>query len=182
MSKTALLLIDFQKEYFKGGKWPQNEIEPAVENAAKLLTSFRAKGHPVIHVRHISETKAVPIFVPDSEGIEFHSAVSPIEGELQVVKHNINSFHETNLKQILDNENIESLIIVGATSHLCIDAVTRAASDYGFQCTVVHDACATSDAEFNGKNIPADFVHASFMSALGFKYATILNTNSLLSN
>lgn len=182
MNKTALLLIDFQKEYFHGGKWPQNEIESAVENAAKLLSSFRVAGHPVIHVRHISETKDAPLFIPGSEGIEFHAAVSPIEGEFQVVKHNINSFRDTNLKQILENENIESLIIVGATSHLCIDAVTRAATDYGFQCTVVHDACATSDVEFNGKTVPSNFVHASFMTALDFGYAKITKTNLLLGN
>jgi nicotinamidase-related amidase len=59
-------------------------------------------------------------------------------------------------------------------SHMCIDATTRAAFDFGFKCVVIHDACATRDLEFEGQTIAADQVHASFMAALGSAYATVL--------
>jgi nicotinamidase-related amidase len=65
-------------------------------------------------------------------------------------------------------------------SHLCIDATTRAAADMGFDCVVAHDACATTDVEFGGKKVPADKVHAAFMSALGFAYAKVVPTNEAL--
>jgi nicotinamidase-related amidase len=59
---------------------------------------------------------------------------------------------------------------------MCIDATTRAAADFGFQCAVAHDACATRDVEFNGKKVAAPDVHAAYMSALDFAYAKVMPT------
>jgi hypothetical protein len=45
---------------------------------------------------------------------------------------------------------------------------------------VIHDACATRDLEFNGVTVPAAHVHAAFMSALGFAYASVVSTDEFL--
>jgi nicotinamidase-related amidase len=66
-------------------------------------------------------------------------------------------------------------------SHMCIDATTRAAADHGFKCTVIHDACATRDLQFENALVPAKQVHASFMSALGFAYAKVVSLQAFLS-
>ena len=66
-------------------------------------------------------------------------------------------------------------------SHMCIDATTRAAADFGFKCTVIHDACATRDLAFQDKTIPAEEVHGSFMAALGSAYAKVLSLKEFLS-
>ena len=64
-------------------------------------------------------------------------------------------------------------------SHMCIDATTRAAADLGFECVVIHDACATRDLEFQGKPVAAEAVHGSFMAALGAAYARVISYNEL---
>ena len=61
-------------------------------------------------------------------------------------------------------------------SHMCIEATSRAAADFGYQVTVLEDACATMDLEFNGINVPAAQVHATAMAALAFAYATVQTT------
>ena len=66
------------------------------------------------------------------------------------------------------------MVICGAMSHMCIDATTRAAFDFGFNCAVIQDACATRNLEFGGQTIAADQVHGSFMAALGSVYARVL--------
>ena len=68
----------------------------------------------------------------------------------------------------------------GAKTHLCIDAVTRAAADFGYECAVAHDACATLDVEFNGVEVPAAQVHAPFMAGLGFAYANVASAEELI--
>ena len=50
----ALLLIDIQNDYFPGGAVPLHEMEAAAAQAARLLSHFRARGEPVIHVQHLS--------------------------------------------------------------------------------------------------------------------------------
>ena len=180
MPKTALLLIDFQNDYFQGGKWPLEGTEAAAEQAAKLLAAFRERGLPVVHVRHEATTDDAAFFLVGTEGAEHHPAVKPVGDEPVVVKHHINSFRDTNLKEILDNQGVENVMIVGAMSHICIDAVTRAANDFGYTCAVAHDACATHALEFNGVKVPASHVHASFMAALAFAYANVASTDDLL--
>ena len=97
-----------------------------------------------------------------------------------VLKHQVNSFRETDLKELLDRHGVEEVVICGAMSHMCVDAGTRAASDLGYKCIVVHDACATRDQEFEGKVVPAADVHAAFMAALQFGYAKLVSTEEYL--
>lgn len=180
MTKTALIIVDLQNDYFKGGKWKLEGTEEATIKAAELLSRFREKGLPVVHVRHEFPTVDAPFFAPNSEGAKVYSSVKELAGEPVVVKHQINAFRETNLNEVLDSLQIESVLICGAMSHMCIDAVTRAANDFGYKCSVAHDACATLALEFNGVHVPAKQVHAAFMAALGFAYATVSSTDELL--
>ena len=87
----------------------------------------------------------------------------------------MNPFRETDLQQVLEKSGIEKVVVVGNMSHMCIDAVTRHAVDLGYQTTVIHDACATHDLEFNGVRVPAMHVHAAFMAALRFGYAKLVS-------
>lgn len=178
---TALLLIDFQNDYFPGGKWELNNTQRAADNGAKLLAAFREKKMPVIHVRHEFKTDEAPFFTPGSQGAQIHSTVAAVNDEPVILKHSANSFKETNLKRVLETLNIENLIVAGAMSHLCIDAGVRAAADLGYNVTVAQDACATKDQTFNGTTVPAEQVHASFMAALAFAYARAEDTEVLLS-
>ena len=92
----------------------------------------------------------------------------------------MNSFLETNLKELLDENGIETLTIVGSMSHMCVDAVVRAASDFGYKVTVVEDACAAHNIEFAGRTVSAPDVHAAFMFALSFAYAEVKTTAEYL--
>ena len=180
MPKRALVLIDIQNDYFPGGKWTLNGIEPAAENAARLLAAARAAGDLVVHVRHEFPTADAPFFAPGSDGANIHQKVKSLEGEPVVLKHHVNAFRETDLKAILDRHGVEEVVICGAMSHMCVDAGTRAASDLGYKCVVVHDACATRDQEFEGAIVPAAQVHAAFMAALKFCYAISVSTEEYI--
>lgn len=180
MPKRALVLIDIQNDYFPGGKWTLSGIDAAADNAAKLLAKARSVGYLVVHVRHEFPTAEAPFFAPGSAGAQIHPKTKNLDSEPVVLKHHVNSFRETELQAILDRHGIEEVVICGAMSHMCVDAGTRAASDLGYRCVVVHDACATRDQEFGGTVIPAAQVHAAFMSALQFGYAKTMSTEEYL--
>lgn len=107
-----------------------------------------------------------------------HPCGSPPRGEPVVVKHAPNAFRDTSLKQLLDDQHVEQLVVIGAMSHMCVEATTRAAADFGYPVTVVHDACATMALTFNGVAIPAPQVHATAMAALAFAYAAVTDTDA----
>ena len=179
-SDRALLVVDIQNDYFPHGRWTLAGIEQAAENAAKLLASARSAADLVVFIRHEFPTADAPFFAPGSPGAEIHPKVQNHPNEIVITKHHINAFRETKLKELLDQHSIRQLVICGAMTHMCIDAVTRAANDFGYNCTLVHDACASKDLQFDDKLIPAEQVHAAYMAALGFAYAKTVSTKDFL--
>lgn|SRR5690606_15988454 len=180
MKKRGLIVVDLQNEYLPTGKLPLDGIEAAASNAARIIADARDKGMPIVHIRHEFANGEVPVFVPGTDGVEIQSAVAPTADEPVIVKNHINAFRDTDLKQQLDAREVEEVVVVGAMSHMCIDAVVRAAVDMGYPATVLHDACATLDLEFNGTKVPAAQVHAAMMAAFEFGYATVQSTDDYL--
>jgi len=177
---TALVLVDIQNDYFPGGTMSLEGMDAAAANAARLLAAFRERRLPVFHVRHLSVRPGATFFVPGTAGAEIHPAVAPGAGEPVVEKNFPNAFRATDLGERLRAAGAGDLVIVGAMSHMCIDATTRAAFDHGFKCTVAEDACATRALEFGGRTLPARDVHAAFMAALASPYAKIARAEACI--
>lgn len=180
MSKRAIIVVDLQNEYLATGKLPLVGIDAATANAMRVIADARSKGVPVLHVRHESASSDAPIFVPGSNGVQIMAAVAPIGDEPVIVKNHVNSFRDTDLKQQLEARDIEDVVVVGAMSHMCVDAVVRASADMGYAVTVLHDACATRDLEFNGVVAPAAQVHAAMMASFEFGYGRVVATGAYL--
>lgn len=166
--KTALLIIDIQDFYFPGGKTELVEPEKAAENAKTILFAFRQKGKSVVHVRHIFEP-----------GGNFNKRVEPIEGEQIFSKKAVNSFVGTELKAYLDSLGVTELVICGMQTHMCVEAAVRAAVDFGYNVTLIDDACATRNLKWNDIEIPAQMVHAATLSTLK-SYCKIVSTSNFL--
>jgi nicotinamidase-related amidase len=177
---TALLIIDIQNDYFDNGANPLVDSEIASLHVKKILDKCRADNFEIIHIQHISLRPDATFFLPDTKGCAIHNNVFPIDPEKIIVKHYPNSFRETELLDYLRDKNITELVICGMMTHMCIDATTRAAKDFGFNCTLIGDACATKDLELNGRLIKATEVHNGFLAALNYFYSTVTTTEQYL--
>ena len=77
-------------------------------------------------------------------------------GEDIVEKNRINSFHNTNLKQILEKAGITTLIMTGVATNYVVEATARHASDDDYRVIVAEDCCSSMNQEvhdFSIKNI-----------------------------
>lgn len=167
-SKMALLLIDIQNFYFPGGGYElENPVESSIK-AKKLLDYFRDKNQLIIHIRHNSKS-----------GGEIHKNVKPLESEKVISKNYANCFKDTELLNYLKENQVNTLVICGMQTHMCVEAATRAAADYDFQCILVHDACATRNLKFEDKEITAEQVHNSTLNTLK-SYAKVIDTETFL--
>lgn len=178
MSKRAVVVIDLQNEYWPNGGLPLENIEGAAANAARVIAHGRGAGDLVVNVRH--EMPGGPVFVPGSEGAAINAVVAPGESEPVITKNFPNSFRETGLKDLLNEKGIEEVVVVGAMSHMCVDATVRAANDLGYRTVTIHDACATRDLEFNGATVPAAHVHTALMAAFEFAYGEVVATDDFI--
>lgn len=176
----ALLVIDIQNDYFPGGKMELVGSPEAAKRAAELVQAFRKAGELVIFIQHTAVKPGASFFLKGTSGAEIHKAVAPRENEIVVEKHFPNSFRETGLLEILQSKAIGQLVICGMQTHMCVDATTRAAADFGFDCLVASDACASRDLAFEDQKIPAAAVHAAFLAALNGTYAGVMPTAQIL--
>ncbi len=179
--KKALIIIDIQNDYFEGGANPLVGSLEASLNAKALLELFRSQSLPVIHIQHLSVRPGSTFFIPNTEGAAIHKNVAPVSGEKIIVKNYPNSFRDTELLDYLKTNNITDLVICGMMTQMCVDATTRPAKDFGYNCTVIGDACATKDLEIQGKAVAASEVQKAFLAALNYFYSTVINTKEYLS-
>ena len=165
----ALLIIDIQDFYFPGGSMPLARPEAASVNAARILEKFRTEGRLVVHVGHDAKNK-----------MEFHETVAPKSDEKIFYKDEVNAFNGTDLLSYLKEQKVQRLVIVGMQTHMCVEAAVRAASDFGFECILVEDACATRNLKYKDHEISAEDVQAATLSALDRTYATVIDTETFL--
>jgi nicotinamidase-related amidase len=165
---TVLLIIDIQDFYFPGGRSALVEPEKAAVHAAKLLEYFRKEHLPVIHVRHNSD-----------EGGKINDIVKPLPSEKVFSKDEVNCFTVPGLNDYLKLLKTDTLVICGMQTHMCVEAAVRAATDLGYKCILIHDACATKDLKFGDRVIKAADVHYSTLATLK-SYAKVMSVAEYL--
>lgn len=174
--------LTIQNDYFSDGRMELVGSIQAAAATARLLAAFRKRSWPVIHIQHISIQPGATFFLPESHGVAIHSSVSPLATEPVITKHSPNSFRGTGLQEHLRILGIDTLLVCGMMSHMCVDATVRAAFDLGYSCIVAHDGCATRELIFNEIVVSAAHVHASYMAALGAVYAQVKRVDEILEN
>ena len=177
--KTVLILIDIQNDYFPGGRMELEAPLAAAQQAGRLLNFFRQQGWPTVHIQHISNRPGATFFLPDTDGLEFHPSIRMLPGEPVIVKHFPNSFRETELLEHLQGLKVESLVICGMMTHMCVDASVRAAADFGYPVRLAADACATRSLMYGETKVPAQAVQAAFLAALK-SYGKVMSTEEIL--
>lgn len=180
MSKTALLIIDCQNDFFPGGKCELEGQFEAAGNIQNLLAHARSKDQTIVHIQHRFKEKDAPFTVEGTIGAEIHEMAKPLPHEPVVTKYTSNIFLNNNLEQILNDENVEELVICGSMSKDCITAAAHATLELGYPITIIYDACATREPGSPDKSTQQEFVEAAIMASLSFFCGFIISTAEYL--
>lgn len=159
----ALLVIDIQNFYFPGRRSELVEPVQAAEKAAIAIAHARIENNPVIFIQHKS-----------SEGMEINDLVKPAPGEAVFVKEEVNSFLGTGLTEYIKNLGVDTLVICGMQTQMCVEAAVRAAHDLGYSVILLHDACAARNLKFGDREVSAADVQASTLAAMK-NYAEVIS-------
>jgi nicotinamidase-related amidase len=138
--------------------------EIAVPNATRLLEGFRAAGCRVVFTRHGPLLADGSDMIPrrrrrDVEALavtgtpalwhrgtfehEVLAALAPAAGELVIDKNTSSAFNSTGFEWLLRNMEVETLVLAGMATDMCVETTARDAADRGFNVIVVEDATAT---------------------------------------
>lgn len=171
---TALIVIDMQRDFCDPGGYAAQagldvgNLSSVIDRIAILLQGARSSGMRVIHTRegHLPDLSDCPprkllrsrqagaeigsrgplgrLLVRGEYGHDIIDALKPLEHEDVIDKPGYGAFHRTHLESILA-QRIETLIICGVTTEVCVHSTLREAIDRGFACVTVRDACAASN-------------------------------------
>ncbi len=179
MTAPALLIIDVQKGLDDPSLGERNNPE-AEKNIAALLSRWRERRLPVIHIRHCSVEPHSPLR-PGLPGNAFKDEAQPRPGETQFDKSVNSAFIGTGLERYLRDQGITSLIVVGLTTDHCVSATTRMASDLGFDVTVVADATAAHEhVGHDGVRYRAEDIHDINLASLNREFCVVRSTADVL--
>ena len=178
-SSTALLVIDFQNEYFSG-KMPIPDGKAALNNAKRLIEMADASDMPVFHIQHLTPSGA-PIFAEGSSSADFHADIQPAANHAVVRKTSISVFPTTDIDAQLKAKGIKTLIVSGLMTHACVAGATRDAVPLGYDVIVANDACATRDLDgADGKTVPHGVLHQASLATLADTFADVQSTDAIL--
>jgi len=176
--KKALIIIDMQNDYFKGGVMELQNIDEVLVQTNKLIHFARKEKYKIYFVQHFAIKEGATFFVPNTNGVKLHKDLD-IQNDFMIEKNYPNSFRDTVLHHELEKENINELIICGAMTHMCIDTTVRAGFDMGYKIELVSDACATKDLVFRDTIIKANDVQNSFMGALNGTFCEVKKVKNI---
>jgi ureidoacrylate peracid hydrolase len=167
--ETAVVLIEFQNEFCKGGgilhDGVKGEIarQNTIPNAVKLAEGARKKGALVIHSPFVfnaeyyeeNQMQGIVKAVADSGafregtwGTEIIDELKPQEGDKVVSgKCTLCGFNNTDLENLLKEGNIKNVVIGGFLTNFCVESTARSAYDKGYGVTIMKDATAANSEE-----------------------------------
>lgn len=202
LSRCAAVFIDMQRDFVEPGGFGESlgndvsRLRVAIEPCRRLLEGLRRAGAFVIHTRegHRPDLSDAPsskvhrgagpkigdlgpmgrILVRGERGHDLIPELYPVAGEPVIDKPGKGAFYATELEPMLRHRNIESLLVCGVTTEVCVHTTVREANDRGFRCVVVEDCCASYFPEFHE-------VALRMISAQGGIFGWVAHSNDVLS-
>jgi nicotinamidase-related amidase len=182
VSRSALVIIDMQRDFLEPGGFGAalgNDVsllKAAVEPIRNVLNAARETGLLVIHTRegHRPDLADAPplkvdrgdpktrigapgpmgrILVRGEPGHDIIPELYPVAGEPVIDKPGKGAFYQTDLELMLKNRGIETLLVCGVTTEVCVNTTIREANDRGFRCIALSDGCASYFPDFHAAGL-----------------------------
>jgi nicotinamidase-related amidase len=176
--RTAVVIIDMQRDFLEPGGFGEslgNDVSllrTAIAPCQALLAGLRSRGVLVVHTRegHRPDLSDAPpakvqrgspslrigdpgpmgrILIRGELGHDIIEELYPISGEPVIDKPGKGAFYATDLQAVLDNRGIDTLLVCGVTTEVCVHTTVREANDRGYRALVVSDCCGSYFPEFH---------------------------------
>jgi ureidoacrylate peracid hydrolase len=192
-ARTALLVIDAQREYFdEDGALYTPHADEIRDNLVALLDAARAAGLPIVFIRHVmaadgsdagrmADLDDTPSFVAGTPGVELIPELAPRPEEPVVDKTRYSAFVNTRLESILKTWGADTVLVTGLMTQYCSVTTARHAHDLDYRVVFVVDANAGPDLPDLGfGEVPHDDARRAIATALAGGVAEVADTATVV--
>jgi nicotinamidase-related amidase len=177
MDSTALVVIDMQRDFLLPGGFGESlgndvsQLRRTIAPLAALMAAWRVAGLPIIHTRegHMPDLSDCPpaklnrgapsmrigdpgafgrILIRGEYGHDIIDELQPRPDEKVIDKPGKGAFYATDLSETLDKSGIETLVVTGVTTEVCVHTTVREANDRGYECLILADCVGSYFPEF----------------------------------
>ena len=166
---SCLLVVDVQNDFVspRGSAAQRGDdvstAQAMVPRLVRLIEEARRVFLPVVYIQTThSEWTDTPSWIyrksqentlstcrEGSWGAEFFDGISPLPQERVVIKHRYSAFINTDLHTVLNAKGIQSVLVTGVATNVCVETTARDAYMYDYYVTLVEDCAAAYDPKLH---------------------------------
>jgi nicotinamidase-related amidase len=192
---VALVVVDMQNDFVRvGAPLEVPDARETIDVHLDLLSWFRAHQRLVVFTRFVAGPARTlmwnwsPQIAPpvcscwpgfnrvygdidgERECIAIIDELAPLPAEPQVDKYGYNGFHRTRLTDLLRAHGVDTVLITGTVTQICVEDTARGAFHEGFQAAVIADAVSSY----------APDLHRASLQTLAMKYCRVMTAGEAL--
>ena len=166
---AALVVVDVQNDFVspEGSASKRGEDVGAamamVPNLLRFIDQARRVGLTTVYIRTThSEWTDTPSWIYRTSqkgglstcregtwGAELYAGISPLPTERVVIKHRYSAFINTDLNTVLKARNIQSVLVCGVATNVCVETTARDAYMYDYYVTMIDDCSAAYETKLH---------------------------------
>lgn len=151
---TAFVVVDMLNDFVRPeGALPVPNAEAIVPALKARLEDARSRGEVVVYLAdtHDEDDREFEVWgrhaVAGTWGNRVIDELAPREGEIVVPKRRFSGFFETDLDRVLCENGVDTLVITGVLTNICVLYTATDAYQRGYRVVVPRDSVATVDEE-----------------------------------
>ena len=158
--------------------------EVVIPNNERILNAFRKLGMNICFARIISLKKDGSDRSLDQKGTGFNAMhmmlgdwageivpeLTPADDEIVVLKTTDSAITGTNIRLLLHNMGIDTVVVTGVLTDQCVSGTVRSLADESFKVWLIEDACMAATEE----------IQKNELEILNNIYCHVINTDELL--
>ena len=168
LTYPALLIVDMQNDFVRvGAPLEVAQSRDTIPVHRRLLEFCRARRVPVLYTKFIAGPRRTliwewsPVLAPpvcccwkghrryyedvdrELDCSDIIDEIYPVPDDPVIEKFGYGAFHNTNLDDLLRARHVESLLVTGTVTHICVEETAREAFKRGYKTTIVADAVSS---------------------------------------
>ena len=194
-ARTALLVVDMQNCFVADSPIAAPLGAVVAGRLNQLADACRQAGIPIIWTRHVVRPDgsnigllgevippvAAGIINDDAPTAALHPLMDVRPGDVVVGKPRFGSFHGTDLEVILRSRGVDTVILGGINTNVCVDTTAREAAAREFRVLFLADGTANFDLPDGGLGpASAEELQRSACAVMAFGFAEVARVDQVL--